>query len=393
MGVVPEGGGGLVDPPVRRPGGAGTDHLVRAAVHDGRKVHAVPVDAGRFVEAVDDVDHDLARRAWPERRAEVVAVEAPGAGGPARPKSRRPGWARRSKTRRPCASIRDSASGGMASRLTKLTLPVVSTTPRVQVQVASPTPIPQSSRTPASTPTSTPTHRREPTPAIPTLPVSMLTTCRVSSYWDRRRGPRGTFRVRSGSAQGPFGDTRAPRRGRPRSVAGAADRHRRVRRRRTGGGRADEEQAGLKQAPAGSGRCGARRARDRAGQRQPTSIRSPRSSKKCSGVHPHRDRHRVAGGDRRIRRQPDRQFGRTTVVAARVAQHALPGAPRLATPATRHRRDRPSGQALHDLAQSAEPPARAAGPLVGGRPPTSSTTIAVAPMSRNASDSWPWCSR
>jgi hypothetical protein len=41
--VVPQGGGGLVDRPGRRPGAAPVDQLVRAAVGPGGQVHAVPV--------------------------------------------------------------------------------------------------------------------------------------------------------------------------------------------------------------------------------------------------------------------------------------------------------------------------------------------------------------
>ncbi len=81
--VVPEGRGGLVDRPARRPGGAGGDHVVRAAVGPRRQVHPVPVDGGRLRQAVGDVDGHPVAAAGAQGRAEVGAVGAPRRGGPA----------------------------------------------------------------------------------------------------------------------------------------------------------------------------------------------------------------------------------------------------------------------------------------------------------------------
>jgi hypothetical protein len=80
MRVVPERRGRLVDPPLRREGGAGPDRLLRSAVHAGRQVHAVPVHGGVLAEPVADVDHDLLAACGPQRRTEMRAVEAPGGG-------------------------------------------------------------------------------------------------------------------------------------------------------------------------------------------------------------------------------------------------------------------------------------------------------------------------
>jgi hypothetical protein len=80
MGVVPEGGGGLVDPPARRPSGAGVDRLVRAAVGRCRQVHAVPVDGGGLWQVVAHMQHDLIAAGGAEGGAKVGAVGVPGGG-------------------------------------------------------------------------------------------------------------------------------------------------------------------------------------------------------------------------------------------------------------------------------------------------------------------------
>jgi hypothetical protein len=75
--VVPQGRGRLVDPPGRRPGRTRLDRLVRATVHRGRQMHAVPVDRGRLVQLVADVDHHLLPPRGPKSWPEIVAVDAP----------------------------------------------------------------------------------------------------------------------------------------------------------------------------------------------------------------------------------------------------------------------------------------------------------------------------
>ena len=69
--VVPERGRGLVDPPGRRPGVLVGDHLVRAAVHLRRQVHAVPVQRALLAQLVGDVDQHLLAALRPQGRPEV----------------------------------------------------------------------------------------------------------------------------------------------------------------------------------------------------------------------------------------------------------------------------------------------------------------------------------
>nr|WP_256862840.1 hypothetical protein [Microbispora sp. GKU 823] len=78
MRVIPGGGGGLVDRPVRRPDGARLDGLVRTAVHPGRQAHAVPVHGADLGEPVVYGHLDLVAAAGAQGRAEEASVEAPG---------------------------------------------------------------------------------------------------------------------------------------------------------------------------------------------------------------------------------------------------------------------------------------------------------------------------
>ena len=74
--VIPERRGRLIDLPARRPSGARRDHLMRAAVHPRRQVHAVPMHRGRLADRVLDVhEHPLAAPGA-QRRPEVGAVHA-----------------------------------------------------------------------------------------------------------------------------------------------------------------------------------------------------------------------------------------------------------------------------------------------------------------------------
>jgi hypothetical protein len=77
VGVVPQGGRGLVDRPARRPSGARLDRLVGAAVRRGGQVHAVPVDRGRLRQAVSDVDGDPVAAGGAQGGAQVGAVGTP----------------------------------------------------------------------------------------------------------------------------------------------------------------------------------------------------------------------------------------------------------------------------------------------------------------------------
>ncbi|CAM5695643.1 S-inosyl-L-homocysteine hydrolase [Streptomyces griseoloalbus] len=81
--VVPEGGGRLAHRPVRVPGAARLDHLVRATVHHGGQQHAVPVQGGVLGQPVADVDADAVAPPCPQRRGEVASVGAPRRGSPA----------------------------------------------------------------------------------------------------------------------------------------------------------------------------------------------------------------------------------------------------------------------------------------------------------------------
>ncbi len=87
--VVPERRGLLVDVPFGRPCSARVDHLVRAAVHLGGKVHAVPVHGRGLVERVGHVDPHALATVGDERRPEVAAVESPGVARDARLELRR----------------------------------------------------------------------------------------------------------------------------------------------------------------------------------------------------------------------------------------------------------------------------------------------------------------
>ena len=126
--VVPERRRRLVDVPLGRPRGARLDHLVRAAVHLGRQVHAVPVHGRRHVERVGDVDAHVLAPLRDERRAEVRAVEAPGVARHARrelgasrpgPPARRPACRRRRRS-----TVRVAGSRAASS---KSTVPTVDT--------------------------------------------------------------------------------------------------------------------------------------------------------------------------------------------------------------------------------------------------------------------------
>lgn len=119
--VIPERRGGLVDLPAGGPARTRLDHLVRTPGGVGRQVHPVPVHGCRLVEPVLEVDRHLLAARGPQRRSEVGAVEpqvsvfSPGRS------SLSPDSAISANTRRPSASIFESASGGIATRLSKRT--------------------------------------------------------------------------------------------------------------------------------------------------------------------------------------------------------------------------------------------------------------------------------
>src|SRR5690606_25739636 len=75
--VIPQGRGRLIDEPVWFPGLAGRDGLMWSAVHLGRKVHSVPVQAAGLIKVVSNVDFDLFASCSADRRGEVRSVDAP----------------------------------------------------------------------------------------------------------------------------------------------------------------------------------------------------------------------------------------------------------------------------------------------------------------------------
>ena len=135
MRVVPEGSGRLIDRPLWAPAGAGSNHLMGAAIHPRRQMHPVPVDGGRLVQGVLDSDLHLVTTLGTQGRPEMIAIEAPGRGLLPGYELLRPDCMVRSKTLVPSAATVGSASGGMASSRLKRS-PVVETSALVYSQRA-----------------------------------------------------------------------------------------------------------------------------------------------------------------------------------------------------------------------------------------------------------------
>ena len=77
VGVVPQRGRGLVDPPAGLPHGSRVDPLMGAAVHGSAQVHAVPVQRTGVRQGVGDAHAHVVAASGPQGGSQMAAVGAP----------------------------------------------------------------------------------------------------------------------------------------------------------------------------------------------------------------------------------------------------------------------------------------------------------------------------